>query len=289
MTNRQAKPAYLENLPAARGFRVKGPKTAPSKFFTISKAWDFWRPDLHTILLGLIELCKDNAWVDHWEDIFTSSSTLRSCVASAKDSVAVEAPVATGGSSASSSSSSAAQQPKKQVSASMAKQEAVRKRQLIVSNSKHVLHACARLVADTDFVHYNDLIAELTRPLGDEHSQCSSGVHDEASVRAYFADMARGDFQKPLRKIIASLRDSVQLVKMGFVRGFTAKHKAATLNDPAVLEQDNFAAVAWNLVAHLLTERCVDMSPHLWSFPESLGGIGSNDAEEVQSALHHFQ
>ena len=187
-TGRSGRERFLETMPAATAWRLKGPKTAPSKFFSIQHAWKFWRQELGTVLLALTELAKEKGWAENWEDIFTSTPLVK-----------IDVPLK--------ASSAAGKSAGKQAMMS------------IIQKSANALHACARLLADADFVFYNDLIYQFMEPLGDEHSKYAGehGMRGEASVNKYFARMSAGGWLEPLWAAVQRVGDPLILGKMGLL------------------------------------------------------------------------
>ena len=280
---REARSRYIESLASAKAFTVKGKKTAPSKFFTIQQAWKIWAPELPKCF-GLVHLAKEKGWCTHWEDLFTAQAELPkpaaapsgSGAASSSSAVAEPllpmAPDAVGGGAATSAAKGRAQ--------GKAKLDALMKR------SQNALHAVARALCDYEFVTNMNLSVLFTEPLGDEHSQYAHALKGCDSVKMYYSDMAKGKWCEPLQKTVARLGDLRGLKKAGFDTVFPSSViEKLKVSDARVLMQDALAASAFNLVAHLLSERCLSMSVHMECCPELIAGINSLDEKERDATM----
>ena len=279
---REARSRYIASLASAKAFTVKGKKTAPSKFFTIQQGWKFWAPELPTKCFGLVHLAKEKGWSTHWEDLFTAQNELPKPAPS--------------GSGAASSSSAVAEPPPAvppdavgagaATSAAKGRAQGKAKLDALMGKSQNALHAVTRALCDYEFLTNMNLSVLLTEPLGDEHSHYAHFLKGCDSVKQYYSDMAKGKWCEPLKQTIARLGDLRGLKKAGFVTVFPSSAiKKLTVSDAKVVMQDALAASAFNLVAHLLSERGLGMSVHMECCPELIAGINSSDESERDATM----
>jgi hypothetical protein len=55
------------------------------------------------------------------------------------------------------------------------------------------------------------------------------------------------------------------------------------------VQQDSLARTGWDVVAHLLTERCIGMSVHQFCCPELIAGVNSSSPEEVLLTMKRWK
>ena len=275
---KEARKRFVADLPASKTCTVKGQHCTPSKFHSIAKGWRFWRPEIPTKAFVLTHLAKDKGWAAHWEDLFTTSPAF---VPSWPSSTGDGGPA-----SSSAASGSAGPDPAPPTSMAKAKLEAKQRKERMMAKSVNSFHYVARILCDIEFVKKVDTAVLYTAPLDREHSKHAEGDFSEETMMKYFADMAAGEWRKPLWDIIKLMENLTELGQLGFTVEFSERLKKDVKTDDAwVQAEDAEANAQWLLVCHVLSERCVTMAPHDSAFPEALGGLNSTDETAVENAL----
>ena len=274
-TSKDARAAHIASLPVEAPFRVRGPHCSSSRFFSIWRAWKFWRRHHWTKALGLVHLSVAKGWCSHWDEMFAPAKP------------AMDVLVLAGLGPAMSSSDPLPAPP---TSLTQARVHAKERLHALLKRSENALHATGRLLCEPDLYEHMSLVMNFTLPLYDEHCEQSATLKGVSSIREHLAALSNGAWLTPLQKMVQRLRNLEELEQAGFRCDFTDASKTKLQpNDAVVVVQDALAKSAWRLCVSVLAQRCYSMQVHHTSFPGLLAGLLSSDDAAAESTMTNWQ
>ena len=181
----------------------------------------------------------------------------------------------------SSSAAPAEPAPPKEKSVTKGKQAGRDKWSSIMKKSANALHAVTRIICDRNTAIFMDMACYFTEPWSDDHSETSSTIKGPEVVGQYFAQMAAGEWEKPMREAVRRLGNGGQLAKFGFVTEFPNHKRTLDPQNDELVVQDSLAFSAFRLVSHLLTEWAITMAWHRDCCPGLIAGLEA-ESEDVR-------
>lgn len=250
-TGRDARQWFLEGIANSKCIAVKGPKVAPSTWFSWMAAFQLWDSEFHTQMVLQVMLCLEQGWSRHHTDLFEPLPDVVHGAAHENDRTATqgEAMGTVGGGSGSKASSSTVASsarasgsgedhqptnsdgapPPAKTAKRSAYQQAREKYDRLRAKAANTCHSTTRLMCSHRLWDDSRLLFFLAQPEWSEYTQwCKSGLTRANNTQDTYIAWAHSSWLKPLIESESVLRDLTKLGHAGFRIVYSASAKKST-------------------------------------------------------------
>ena len=158
--------------------------------------------------------------------------------------------------------------------------------------SKNQMHLCARIMSNRKVYQVLNLALSFTEPIRRAFGMTSKALHTQEGREEHAFSDFRGDYNRVLADVTASLKSSVLMTRLGFTEPPTAAAAAMDGHDWDMYpyaEENEVAEVGLTILRNLLSQRGMTSCESRWHLPGIFIGLVTDRPVENGQTRHRLR